>query len=376
MRRYIFGIAITAALVIAAPGFFISYDHTAAALEPKSAVPPPSITVNVVRPVSSTFAHSIAATGSVMPRDELIIGSDASGMRLVEVFAETGSVVRKGQLLARADDAQLRAQLAQQKALVKQAEVELAQARANSERAEKLKDSGIYSTETYQTRKTSADSAAAKRDVAIAQKEELDVRISHTRVHAPASGVISKKSATVGTVVQPGLEMFRLIRDGELEWLAELPSHSIAKVHPGARARVLLDDGTTVEGKVRLVAPTMDTATRSGLVHVTLPADARLKAGALARGEILLANANALALPEASIVSRDGFPFVYVVGSDNVARLAKVETGAHQHGLVEIVSGVGPEARIVTTGAGFVKDGDLVRISPQSAALADAGPGS
>jgi RND family efflux transporter MFP subunit len=376
MRRYIFGIAITAALVVAAPGFFISYDHKAAALERKSAVQPPSLTVNVVRPVSSTFAHTIAATGSVMPRDELIIGSDASGIRLVEVLAEVGSVVRKGQLLARADDAQLQAQLAQQKALVKQAEVELAQARANSERAEKLKDSGIYSTETYQTRKTSADAAAAKLDVAIAQKRELEVRISHTRVYAPASGVISKKSATVGAVVQPGLEMFRLIRDGELEWLAELPSHSIAKVHPGARAHVLLDDGTTVEGKVRLVAPTMDTATRSGLVHVTLPADARLKAGALARGEVLLANANALALPEASILSRDGFPFVYVVGSDNIARLAKVETGVRQHGLVEIVSGVGPEARIVSTGAGFVKDGDLVHIAPQSAAVADAGPGS
>jgi RND family efflux transporter MFP subunit len=255
-----------------------------------------------------------------VPRDELIIGSDASGMRLVEVLAEVGSVVRKGQLLARADDAQLQAQLAQQKTLVKQTEVELAQARANSERAEKLNDSGIYSTETYQARKTSADAAAAKLDVAIEQKEELDVRISHTRVHAPASGVTSKKSATVGAVVQPGMEMFRLIRDGELEWLAELPSHSIAKVHPGAPARVLLDDGSIVEGKVRLVAPTMDTATRSGLVHVTLPADTRLKAGALARGEILLANANALAVPEASILSHDGFPFVYVVGSDNVAR--------------------------------------------------------
>jgi multidrug efflux pump subunit AcrA (membrane-fusion protein) len=161
MRRYIFAIVITAALVVAAPGFFISYDHTAAALEPKFAVQPPSITVNVVRPVSSTFAHTIAARGSVVPRDELIIGSDASGMRLVEVLAEVGSMVRKGQLLARADDAQLQAQLAQQKALVKQAEVELAQARANSERAEKLKDSGIYSTDTYQARKTAADAAAA-----------------------------------------------------------------------------------------------------------------------------------------------------------------------------------------------------------------------
>lgn len=376
MRRYIFEIAATAALVVAAPGFFISHGHSTAAPEAKAAVQAPGITVNVVTPVSSTFDRTIAATGNVMPRDELIIGSDASGIRLVEVLAEVGSVARKGQLLARADDAELQAQLAQQTALVKQAEVELAQARANLERAEKLRASGIYSTEAYQTRKTSADAAAAKLDLAIAQKRELEVRIGHTRVYAPASGVISKKSATLGAVLQPGLEMFRLIRDGELEWLAELPSHSIANVHSGARARILFDDGTSVEGRVRIVAPTMDTATRNGLVHVTLPKDARFKAGAHARGEILLANAKALALPESSVLSRDGFPFVYVVGADNVARLAKIETGTRQRGLVEIVSGIGPEARIVSTGAGFVKDGDLVRIAPQSAPLADAGPRS
>ena len=372
MKRYILGAA-AGAMALSATAFFLSGRDTATAPEPRHAAQSASITVNVVTPAPGTFDRAIAATGTVMPRDELIIGSDASGVRLVEVLAEVGTVVRKGQLLARADDSQLRTQLAQHEALVKQAEVELTQARANLERAEKLKDSGVYSIETYQTRKTAADAAAAKLELAIAQRRELEVKIGHTRVYAPAAGVISKKSATVGAVVQPGIEMFRMIREGELEWLAELPSHSISTVRPGTRARVALDDGNSVEGKVRIVAPTMDAATRNGLVHVTLPKDARLKSGAHARGEILMSNAQALALPEASVLARDGFPFVYVVGPDNVARLAKVETGARQRGYVEIVSGVTADSRVVSTGAGFVKDGDLVRVSPQSPRVADAG---
>ena len=221
MKRYMLGAA-AFAIVLTATGVYVARHDSAAAPEPRQAAQSASITVNVVNPTTNTFDRAIAATGTVMPRDELIVGSDASGVRLVEVLAEVGSVVRKGQLLARADDAQLQAQLAQHQALVKQAEVELAMARANLDRAEKLKDSGVYSVETYQTRKTTADAAVAKLDLAIAQRRELDVRIAHTRVHAPAAGVISKKSATVGAVVQPGAEMFRMIRDAELEWLAEL----------------------------------------------------------------------------------------------------------------------------------------------------------
>lgn len=332
-----------------------------------------SMTVSVVAPVQTSFDRTIAATGTIAARDELIVGSDASGVRLMEVLAEVGTTVQKGQLLARADDAQLRAQLAQQEAMIKSAQVDLAQAQLNLDRAERLKDSGVYSIETYQTRKTAALAASARLDLAVAQKRELEVKIGHTRVVAPASGVVSKKSATVGAVVQPGIELFRMLKDGQVEWLAELPSHSLANVKPGAKVAIALDDGRTVEGTVRLVAPTMDTATRNGLVHVTLPRNAGFKAGSHAKGEILVANAQALALPEAAVLTRDGYPFVYVVDAAHVARLVKIETGARQRGVVEVSGGLTPAARVVGAGAGFVKDGDLVRVAPESPRIAQAG---
>jgi RND family efflux transporter MFP subunit len=324
----------------------------------------PSMTVRVLSPEQTVFDRAIAATGTVNARDELVIGSDAAGVRLMEVLVDVGSLVQKGQLLARGDDAQLLAQLAQQVAQVKQAQAEHVQAEANLERAENLKDSGVYSTETVQTRRTAAASAAAKLELAEAQRRELEVKISHTRVVAPAAGVIARRAATVGAVVQAGTELFRLIKDGELEWRAELPGHSLARIQAGSPVRILLDSGNAIEAKVRLVAPTIDAATRNGQVHVQLPQGVRLKAGGHARGEILIDNAQALALPEASVLTRDGYPFVYVVGADGIARLTKIETGSRQRGLVEVSAGLKPDARVVATGAGFVKDGDLVQVAP------------
>ena len=323
-----------------------------------------SVTVELVAPVPSQFTRSIAATGTVAARDELVIGSDATGVRLLEVLVDVGSAVTKGQLLARGDDATLRAQLAQMEAQIRQAQAELTQAESNVERSERIRDSGVYSVETLQTRQTSAMSARAKLELAVAQKRELEIRIAQTRVVAPANGVIARKTATVGAVVQPGTELFRLIRDGEIEWLAELPSHSITRVQAGVAVRVQLDDGSALDAKVRQVAPTMDAATRNGLVYVTLPRGAALRPGAHARGEILLASSEALSLPETAIMTRDGYPFVYLVGADGVARLKRIDTGARQRGMVE-VSGLGADARVISTGAGFVKDGELVRLASE-----------
>lgn len=327
------------------------------------AAPPAALTVEVITPRTVALERTLAASGSIAARDELLIGSDASGVRLVEVLVETGAAVKRGQLLARGDDTRLAAQLAQQDAQIRSARAELAQAQANLERAERILDSGIYSVETVQTRRTAAEAAAAKLELVQAQRRELEVQIAQTRVHAPADGVIARRSATVGAVMQPGLELFRLIRDDELEWRAELPAHALAQLRAGMPARVLLDDGGSVEGRVRLVAPTIDPASRNGQVHVALPRGMPLKAGGHARGELRVGEAAVLTLPEAVVQSRDGTSFVYTLGADGVARLTRVETGARQRGLVEVRSGLGPDSRVVGTGAGFVKDGERVSVS-------------
>jgi len=326
------------------------------------------ITVSLVTPLATQFARSIPATGTVAPRDELIIGSDATGVRLTEVLVEVGAVVQRGQLLARGDDALLRAELAQRDASVRQAQAELLQAQDNLERAERVKDSGVYSAEALQTRRHNAMAVQAKLELAMAQRRELEVRIAQTRVLAPSAGVVSKKLATVGQVVQPGSELFRLIKDGQLEWMAELPAHSMTQVQPGASVRVRLDGAEAIDATVRLVAPTLDANTRNGVVYVALPRGTAIKAGTHANGEILIQQVRAIALPEAAVLTRDGYPFVYVVSGDGTARMKRIETGARLRGLVEVTSGLDMVDQVVGTGAGFVKDGERVRVAPQQMA--------
>jgi RND family efflux transporter MFP subunit len=358
MKKSILALSIGAILTTAAA--FALYSGKPEAAQ-KPAAPVASVTVGLAGVEITSFSRVIAATGTVHARDELVIGSDASGVRLTAVFVDVGSAVRKGQLLARADDAQLQAQLAQQAASVKQMQAEYAQALANEERAERLV--GFFSEETIQTRRTAAATAAAKVELAVAQQRELEVKIGQTRVYAPADGMIAKRSATVGAVVQPGSEMFRLIRDGELEWRAELPSHSLAQVRPGAIARIVLDNGDALHSTVRLVAPTMDSSTRNGLVYVSLSKAAGLKAGAYARGEILIEQSEGLSIPETSLVTRDGNSFVFVMDEKSSARLTPVVPGTRQRGRVEIRAGLRAEDRVIGTGAGFVKDGDLVKVN-------------
>lgn len=368
-RRTVAVTCVVIAATVVAAALSASF-ATSASTTPSDAVAPAgapatALTVEVTRPERRTVARALHASGSVAAREELVIGSDANGVRLLEVRVDVGSTVRRGDLLARGDDAPLLAQRRQLEAQIKQARVELAQAESNFERADRIRDSGVYSPEALQTRRTAADAAAARLELALAQAAELDVRIAQARVIAPTGGVIARRSATVGSVMQPGLELFRLIRDDEIEWRAELPDQAIEQVKPGALAVVRIDATRTVQGKVRLVAPTVDPRTRNGIAYVSLPPRTPLRSGGHAQGEIRVGSAEVWTLPESALLSRDGQTYVYVIGADGAARATRVQTGVRQGGAVEVI-GLPAGTAVVTTGAGFVKDGERVRVAIQA----------
>jgi multidrug efflux pump subunit AcrA (membrane-fusion protein) len=136
--------------------------------------------------------------------------------------------------------------------------------------------------------------------------QAASLRLGKTAVLAPDDGVISARSATVGSLTQPGQELFRLIRGGRLEWRAEVPSADLARVQPGMPATLTSPAGQPVTGKVRAVAPSVDPQTRNGLVYVDLPPSA-VRAGMFARGEFELGRSPAVTLPPA-VVLREGLP--------------------------------------------------------------------
>ena len=179
---------------------------------------------------------------------------------------------------------------------------------------------------------------------------------------------ISARTATVGAVVGAGTELFRMVRKGRLEWRAEVTATELGRIKPGAKVSVTAASGATVQGTVRMIAPTVDPQTRNALVYVDLPAGSELRAGMYARGEFALGSSDALTVPQEALVVRDGFTYVFVVGADQRVQQRKVQTGRRVADRVEVLSGLQADASVAVRGAGFLNDGDLVRVAAPPAA--------
>ena len=325
----------------------------------------PALTVAAIAPQVFDWPRVLAASGSVVAWQEAVIGPEISNYRITELLVDVGDTVKKGQVLARIADDTVASEHAEMKAAVAELEASAAEARGNAARAKELKDKGFYSTQLQVQYQTAEHTASARLAAARARLQAAALKLEKTRVQAPDDGVISARDATVGSLTQPGQEMFRLIRGGRLEWRAEVPSADLGKVAPGAVATLTGPDGVRVTGKVRSVAPSVDPQTRSGLVYVDLPTSGSVRAGMFARGDFELGRAPALTLPESAVVLREGFAYVFRFEGDGDTRRvqqAKVVLGRRSGERVEIVSGLDAGTAVVEKGAGFLADGDLVKV--------------
>jgi len=339
------------------------------------AAPKPALTVSMVRPQTMDLPRRLVANGNVAAWQEAIVGSEAAGLRLTEVRVNVGDKVRAGDVLAIFAAESVQADLAQATAALMEAEAAAADAANNAARARTLQDSGALSTQQINQFTTSAQTARARVEAARAALATQRLRLRHTRVLAPDDGVISARGATVGAVVPAGAELFRMIRQGRLEWRAEVAAGELGTIQPGVPVMVTAPDGATVAGRVRMVAPTVELQNRTALVYVDLPPVARgalpLRAGMYARGEFDLGSARGLTVPQQVVVVRDGFSYVFRLNADSRVSQIKVRTGRRQGERLEILEGITPDALLVMDGAGFLNDGDLVRRADGASA---AGP--
>jgi len=335
------------------------------AADEKKPAPPAkaALTVTVTQPQASNLPLKISANGNIAAWQEASVGTEANGLRLAEVRANVGDVVKKGQVLAVFAADTVMADVAQAKAAVAEAEATLAEAAANAQRARDLQPAGALSGQQINNYLTTERTAQARLEAVRAAARVQQLRLAQTQVVAPDHGIISARSATVGAVLPSGQELFRLIRQGRLEWRAEVPSSELARVKVGQPATVSASSGAApVAGKVRMVAPTVDPQTRNGIVYVDLGTTREVKAGMYARGEFDIGNSNALTLPQTAVVLRDGFSYVLRVGADSKVTQAKVGVGRRVGDRIEITSGLDAAAKVVAAGGGFLSDGDTVKV--------------
>jgi RND family efflux transporter MFP subunit len=322
-----------------------------------------ALTVNVATAETHSWPQQLQASGALTAWQEIIVSPETGGLRIARLLVDVGDSVRRGQLMAELADDTARAELRKQEALAAQAGASLAQASTNRQRAQAVDVAGALAPQKMDEYLTNEATALASVASAKADVESARLKLAHTRIVAADDGVVSSKSAILGNVVNTGAELFRLVRQGRVEWRAELDSRQLAGVRAGQTARLVLPGGRNVAGKVRLVSPTLSTTTGRGIAYVSLPSGEGVQPGLFASGTIELEAKPALTLPQSAVVLRDGRTYVYVVDSVNKAASRLVTTARRQGDRIEILSGLDGTARVVASGGAFLSEGAPVTVT-------------
>jgi RND family efflux transporter MFP subunit len=338
-----------------------------------AAAPKAALAVTTTTPKMDDWHTSITATGSLAAWQEAVIAAEIGGLRIVELKVDVGDKIKRGQELATLATEAVEADLAKAKAGVAQAQASLEEAKLNANRARSLKSTGALPAQQIDQYLTSETTAQANLQAQQAVLKGEEIRLKQTRIVAVDDGVIAARSATLGSVVQTGTELFRMVRKNRIEWKAEIPGHDAALVQAGQTAQLSLPTGEKVKGEVRMIAPTVDANTRNMTAYVTLPSDSPAKAGMFAQGEIFTGAAKALTVPQTAVILRDGNTYVFEVLTDNRVAQRPVKTGRRMQDSVEITEGISDQARVVVTGGAFLNDGDTVQVVEAAPATPVAG---
>ncbi len=334
--------------------------------------PSASLTVTTGAPESRRIALDVIASGSVAAWQEMSLGVELSGVRVERVLVEVGARVKKGQALVQLDTRSLAVDARRAEASYAQAAANLQLARASATRGETLLARQLISASNFEELSAGRSKAEAQLASAAAERDAARLKLAFATLRAPEAGIVSSRTVQPGQIVSVGVELLRLIRDGRLEWRADLSEADLVRVRPGARVFVKSPDGTPVEGRIRAISPGLDAASRTALVYADLPKPAGLRAGMFAEGRIELGEVEASVLPRESVVVRDGYSYVFVVGKEDRVAQRRIEVAPASGDVVPVRSGLAAGERVVVKGAGFLSDGDVVKVVGSAVAATPA----
>ena len=256
------------------------------------------------------------------------------------------------------------------------AEANAAREDAALARAEELRGRGFLSQASLDTATANQRSARAQLSAAEAALSETRTRLNQTGIRAPVAGMISSRSVTRGQIVQPGSELFRMVRDGRLELDAEIPEAELRLVRSGMAATITSEQAAGATGSVRIVTPEVNPQTRLGIARISLAPGSGLRPGMFARATIDLGPQPAVVVPSDAVIFREGKAGVYTIGARNAVRFNPITTGVRNGTQIQVVSGLEANQQVVVQGAGFLGEGDVVTVVPARAAPAAAPAGA
>ena len=336
------------------------------------AAEPSSKAVSVVAIAPRVIEGGLIASGSLIPREDTAVFSDLNGYRVSQVFVEEGVWVAGGQPLAQLDDTLLRSQVEQQAALAAQLAVQAERAEAEADRVKDFDGTSVFAMEQIEARRFAAKAARAQADAQAASARDLRTRSERMTIRAPYAGLVIERNVRVGDMGGGGSPWFRIAKDGQIELAADVSENALSRLQVGSTAKVILADGTEVDGTVRLVSPRVDANTKLGKVRIELPVTASIRAGGFARASFTGVSVASVAVPETAILYDADGAAVMLVGADNTISREAIVTGQRGGGYVELVSGPPVGSRVIAKAAAMLVTGD--KIVPVDASQPVAAP--
>ncbi len=328
--------------------------------EPAQTAEPVAQVVTAIAVSERNFMGRATVSGEARPVQDVQVFAPPGGLRISEVLVEAGDYVAAGQALARLDAGVAEAQLRGAEAVMQEAKVEETRTAGEYARALAIADSGALSQEAIATRKAAAESAAARMGAQMAALAEVKARLQGGFVRAPVAGLVLERTARVGEFADQRA-LFRIAGGNRLEVAAEVSEADILSLRKGQSAQFHLSDGSIVTGTLRRPPVAIDSQTRTGQALFDLPRDSRIRSGMYLRGEVVIDQRLALAVPQAAVSYSSGKPSVFVLSEDNRARQVDVVLGARDGEWVAVVQGLTQGKRIAAAGGGLLQDGDRIR---------------
>jgi membrane fusion protein (multidrug efflux system) len=324
------------------------------------------------------LAVSLPLSGSLMPVAQATIRSKVSG-EVHESGVREGTAVQAGQVLVRLDQADLKARLQQQLAMLDEAQAKLELARKNESNARALLGQKYISQTSYDSTSNSVDLAKASVKSASAMVEIARIALNDSVIRAPISGIVAKRHVQAGDKVAPDMPVYTIVSLNELTLEAQVPTTEIPRVKVGQEVRFKVDGfaGREFSGKVARINPTTETGSRAMLVYISVAnTDSALRGGMFAKGSITTERVQeSPVVPLAALREENGKPFVYqVVEGKVVAQPVTIGLRNEDEGYVQVTDGIASGANIIIAKLEGVKPGAKVKMPARAASTAQNKP--
>jgi RND family efflux transporter MFP subunit len=370
-RTKVIALTVLAAALLGVGGYALTH-RTAA---PAQAAPPAAAEKEPVHELSvrdiarieaRPLAVTLPVTGSLMPLSQATVKSKVSGIVLSTAVQE-GMDVKAGQVIAQLDPAEARARVAQQQAMLADAQARLAMAKKNMSNSASLLKQNFIAQNAYDTSANAVDLAQAAVDSARAQLDLARIALADTTIHAPLSGVVSKRHAQAGEKLSPDSPVFSIVDLKHLTLDAQVPASDIPRIHVGQDVQFRVDgfEAQAFAGKVARINPATENGSRAMIVYVDVAnPDGVLRAGMFAKGTIVTERSNAHPLLPIGAVRQDkGRDIVYRVDDGKVvAQPVKLGLRNQDEGYVEVLEGLDAGATVLAVPLDGVRPGSKVKL--------------